>query len=421
MMTIQFRLLLFLALPVLLVATTLSSTAPAEDEDQPLLRDGDRVVLLGGTFVERMQTYGYVETVLTALHPDKDITFRNLGWSGDEVSGIARAVFGKTDDGFKRLMDDLVEANPTVILVAYGANEAYRGPEQVEQFTAGLSRLLDRLGETPARLVLVTPLRHENPGPPLPPPAEYNQSVAVYRDAILETAEDHKLPVLDMYSLISGDDASPAAIDRLTENGLHLTGYGYWRAAIHIARELGHEPPKWTIDLDAAGKPREAAGTKLSDVTATDVGLKFTAHDEALPWPPPPKYSPQEASRLIPPRELRVNGLPGGDYEILIDGRKARTAKAAELTRGITLTAGPEFSQVERLRREIGKKNELYFHRYRPQNETYLFLFRKHEQGNNAVEIPMFDPLVEQQEALIAKLRRPEKHTYEIKLTRADK
>jgi hypothetical protein len=49
----------------------------------------------------------------------------------------------------------------------------------------------------------------------------------------------------------------------------------------------------------------------------------------------------------------------------------------------------------EALRSKILAKDQLFFHRYRPQNETYLFLFRKHEQGNNAVEIPQFDPLIE--------------------------
>ncbi|HBJ33854.1 MAG TPA: hypothetical protein DDZ51_03620 [Planctomycetaceae bacterium] len=43
----------------------------------------------------------------------------------------------------------------------------------------------------------------------------------------------------------------------------------------------------------------------------------------------------------------------------------------------------------------ILKKEELFFHRHRPQNETYLLLFRKHEQGNNAVELAQFDPLVD--------------------------
>jgi hypothetical protein len=72
------------------------------------------------------------------------------------------------------------------------------------------------------------------------------------------------------------------------------------------------------------------------------------------------------------------------------------------------------FDQTERLREAIHEKNALYFHRYRPQNETYLFLFRKHEQGNNAVEVPQFEPLVEQQEKRIAELRVPAPRQYEL-------
>ena len=40
--------------------------------EHPLeLRDGERVALLGGTFIERMQVHGYLETLLTAAHPDR--------------------------------------------------------------------------------------------------------------------------------------------------------------------------------------------------------------------------------------------------------------------------------------------------------------------------------------------------------------
>ena len=60
---------------------------------------------------------------------------------------------------------------------------------------------------------------------------------------------------------------------------------------------------------------------------------------------------------------------------------------------------------IQKLRSEVIEKNRLFFHRWRPANETYLFLFRKHEQGQNAKEIPMFDPLIEKREAAIEKLR----------------
>ena len=67
-----------------------------------------------------------------------------------------------------------------------------------------------------------------------------------------------------------------------------------------------------------------------------------------------------------------------------------------------SLRFGPSVRTGESVRATINAKNELYFHRWRPQNVTYLFGFRKHEQGNNAVEIPQFDPLVAE--------RKPKSH-----------
>ncbi|MBU6238994.1 MAG: SGNH/GDSL hydrolase family protein [Planctomycetes bacterium] len=59
-------------------------------------------------------------------------------------------------------------------------------------------------------------------------------------------------------------------------------------------------------------------------------------------------------------------------------------------------TATSELQQL------IRSKNEWFFHRYRPQNETYLFLFRKHEQGNNAVEVDQMERHVAEGEQAIA-------------------
>jgi len=77
---------------------------------------------------------------------------------------------------------------------------------------------------------------------------------------------------------------------------------------------------------------------------------------------------------------------------------------ASALAGGVTLTAVPELAQVEQLRATVVQKNRLYFYRWRPQNETYLFGFRKHEQGRNAAEIVQFDPLIAEQEAAMAAL-----------------
>jgi lysophospholipase L1-like esterase len=63
-------------------------------------------------------------------------------------------------------------------------------------------------------------------------------------------------------------------------------------------------------------------------------------------------------------------------------------------------------AESAQLRAAIRHKNELFFHRWRPQNQTYLFGFRKHEQGQNAKEVAQFDPLIAEQERTIDQLRR---------------
>ncbi|QDV88758.1 PVC-type heme-binding CxxCH protein [Stieleria magnilauensis] len=87
------------------------------------------------------------------------------------------------------------------------------------------------------------------------------------------------------------------------------------------------------------------------------------------------------------------------------DGYKA-LADAIGASLGIDRGVWKDSPQTEPLRSVILEKNRLWFHRSRPANMAYVFGFRKHEQGQNAVEIPQFDPLIEQEEAKIASLRQ---------------
>ena len=64
-----------------LLITSTPAAAPFE------LKDGDRVVFLGDTFIEREQYYGWIELMLTTRFPDRNVTFRNLGWSADTPAG----------------------------------------------------------------------------------------------------------------------------------------------------------------------------------------------------------------------------------------------------------------------------------------------------------------------------------------------
>jgi lysophospholipase L1-like esterase len=356
--------------------------------------DGDRVVLVGSTLIEREQRSGYWETALTRRYPGKDVTFRNLGWSGDTVFGHARAGFDTVADGFRRLKEQGLACRPTVIVVGYGANESFEGAAGVPHFVEGLHALLDALAPANARMVLLSPTPHEDLGPPLPDPAAHNRDLRLYRDAIRDVAGKRGAVFIDLFEPLGPGKKAPAP---LTDNGIHLTADGYRRTARILEEGFGLPPVRWHVVIE--GTKATAQGARVAKAGT----LRFRVTDAVLPMPGSGE------------RSLCVRGLAPGRYTLNIDGRPVASATATDWAAGVRLDRGPEFEQAECLRRAIVAKNELYFHRWRPQNETYLFGFRKHEQGQNAREVPEFDPLVAEQEAAIAKRCVPVAHEYELK------
>lgn len=404
------------------------------------LKDGDRVVLLGNAFFERDHEYGYLETELTSIWPDREITFRNLGRTGDTVWGDAWAGFETPVEGFQRRRDLVLGLKPTVLLVAFGMNESFAGEPGLPKFVEGLNALLDSLAPTKARIVLISPTVHEKLPPPLPDPAEHNHSLRLYRDAMAKVAHDRGLGFVDLLAAGVGDGLSASGNPRAqTDDGIHLNAYGYQQAARTLGevmgygianavpaavqqaiREVGeeltpHGPLPWALRVRVQGKSHlEIAGFEFAglSVQISEPGsLGFQVEDNRLP---------DFLARKNEDRRLVVSTLPPGRYTLKIDGQKVVTATHLEWADGVAIGDCPERRQAEALRQAIVAKNRLLYYRWRPENSTYLYGFRKHEQGQNAAEIPEFDPLVAEKEAEIAKLRKPVSHVYELAREKED-
>lgn len=374
------------------------------------LVDGDRIVFLGGTYIEQMQWNGYLETVLTSQFPHLDLKFRNLGWSGDIVSGLSRAVFGSPEDGFHRMENDLMLADPTLVIACYGLNESFRGTEFLPEFEKGLRRLADLVESQQADLVFLSPMLMENLGDPLPDPQQANQRIRIYADFIRNFAKKNGLLYIDNLKPLGKATVSttdvPAIRDRLTDDGMHPNDYGYWRIAPFLARKLGADPRECLFDINLTDQTYTATQSTVREIMFGNSAVEFTAQDDRLVLPPPPKHTPRGGKLMAIHDEIRIRGLKPGKYGLEIDGRPSILADHRQWAAGVLINRANYIQQVEKLRQTIIRKNEMFFHRYRPQNETYLFLFRKHEQGNNAVEIPKFDPIVEQLESRIAVLKK---------------
>jgi hypothetical protein len=282
------------------------------------LRDGDRVVFLGNTLIEREQKYGHWELMLTMAWPERNVTFRNLGWSGDTVWGESRAGFGTQADGFKALVEQVTAAKPTVIFVGYGNVEAFAGEPGLTKFIEGFNKLLDELERTKARIVVLGPTGQNPHVTPNKDWRRVNESVGKYSEAMSKVCDYRNHLFVAFASLTS------------------------------IFNDVA------TTDDDTG------VSTKSGDLTAVGYLLLYR------------------------------NGI----------------APRLQLSRDVSLPQTPEGAgQYVALKQAITTKNEFFFHRWRPQNETYLFGFRKHEQGKNAAELFAFDPLIAAEERKIAELR----------------
>jgi GDSL-like Lipase/Acylhydrolase family len=359
-------------IPSLLLVLCLPAIATAAEKFA--LKDGDRVVFLGNTLIEREQLSGWWELALTTRFHGKKITFRNLGWSGDDVFGSARAGFGDVNLGFKELKEHTLALKPTVLIIGYGNVEAFEGPAGKEKFRKGLVALLDALAPAKAKVVLLSPIAPAKLPKPLPDPTRQIENVRLYAQVVSEVASDREHTFVNLYELLKDPGTGSKA---KTLDGITLTGEGYRETADTFTKALGLEDEPLEI------KP----GTKI-------------------------KASPLRSGM----RRIVASGLPKGDYSLYADGQFLMTIGSGDWERGLSLRASSEEAeQLEKLRKLIVAKNQLYFHRWRPQNVTYLTGFRKNEQGKNAREIPQFDPLVEAKEKEIAVLARPRTLKLELK------
>ena len=383
---------------------------------EPLLKSGDRVTFLGGTFIERMQIHGHFEAEIRCRMGD-DIRFRNLGWAGDNVLGESRAVFGDVKNGMERLLGDMKLTNPTVIIICYGGNEAHAGIKGIEQFKSNLQMLTANLDEFSARYIFLAPRPYENLGPPLPTPQTYNKDLKQYRDAIKHHAASHHSHFIDLGTLtpLPNEESVSDKPDKklwinqdhsgLTSNGVHLTSEGYRRLASSFCDALNI--PLEDIQINPGGK-----STGVSVVSAKSDGNHL-----AIEVTPNQNTLAQIATPLGPPgisAKLTIDNLRTGKYRVTVHDILLGTFSQGDLAKGVEIRVPISRKRIVDLRDAIVQKNMMFFHRHRPQNETYLFLFRKHEQGNNASEIPKFDPIVEDYDRRIHRLSKPVAFTLSV-------
>ncbi len=137
-----------------------SSIGLAQD-GEPLLQPGRRVVFLGDSITNAGHFVAMVEARLRTSSPRSRFDIINLGLPSETVSGLS-----EPDHPFprpnlhERLGRVLAKARPDLVVACYGVNDGIYYPFSEERFSAykkGIDKLIDKVREAKARLILMTP------------------------------------------------------------------------------------------------------------------------------------------------------------------------------------------------------------------------------------------------------------------------
>ncbi|MGE3808910.1 MAG: GDSL-type esterase/lipase family protein, partial [Gemmataceae bacterium] len=237
------------------------SAVPDKSEPRLELQKGDHICIVGNTLADRMQHDGWLETLLQARLPQHQLSFRNLGFSADEVTTRLRsASFGSPDDWLARCQAD-------VVFAFFGYNESFAGQPGLDKFKKDLDNFVKHTraakynGKNGPRVVLFSPIAHEDlQDPNLPDGKANNERLELYTAAIAEVAKDNNVGFVDLFHPMR--ERYGRAKQPFTINGIHLNDTGNRAVAEIVDAALFPGQPKPKLDAMALDKLRQAVRDK---------------------------------------------------------------------------------------------------------------------------------------------------------------
>ncbi len=243
-----------------LILSSVVATGQEPKSAHPI-RPGDRIGIIGNTLADRLQHDGWLETFFYTRFPKHDLVFRNLGFSGDELTQRLRSAnFGSPDDWLRRTQAD-------VVFAFFGYNESFAGDAGLDKFKKDLNSFVkhtlsqkynDKGG---ARLVLFSPIAHENlHSVNFSDGVDSNRRLEKYTAAMAEVARANKVSFVDL--LQPTKELYAKASSPLTINGIHLNEQGNEELARMIDKALFANEPEPRRETERMEKVRQAVQDK---------------------------------------------------------------------------------------------------------------------------------------------------------------
>ncbi|MBB21848.1 MAG: hypothetical protein CMN04_02990 [Roseibacillus sp.] len=234
-------------MPKIICFVVLALASLGARSELPVEKNG-RVLLYGNSFVGRLQEHGLFEAAVQMAHPEKQLEFRSLAWTGDEVGYRLRPE--RYSNHLRKLLDHW-PAN--VVILGFGLNESFAGEAGADTFQQDLQSYLREMKRRHpgASLVVLSPIATEDlKHPYYPEIGRRNSEIRSYVRIMSKVSSESGARFVDLFTPSLAAYAQQEA--PLTSNGIHLNDQGYAMIAKALSRELLGEETYAKLDFARA-------------------------------------------------------------------------------------------------------------------------------------------------------------------------
>src|SRR5262245_47778899 len=230
-------------------------------EDKPILKKGDRLVIIGDSITEQKLYSRYIETYLTACHPELDLWIMQLGWGGETAGGF-----------LGRMETDLLGFNPNVVTTCYGMNDGgYRAFDKNigDNYRRNMNQIIERAKKAGAFVVVGSPGVVDSKffGGGGERATVYNDNLAHLRDIARDLATEHNMTFANVHDAMF--DVMPVAKKAMGDtypigggDGVHPNANGQLIMAYAFLKALNPGGDIGTITIEG-GKVEVSDGHKV--------------------------------------------------------------------------------------------------------------------------------------------------------------
>jgi len=336
------------------------------DAAEPLkLKKRDRVVVIGKNAAEQMRRTGYLEALIHTRLPELQLRFRHLGGVEHHTILIPNANYQKRSNLLWRQLHHL---GPDVIVAILDV-PALSGKDTVDEYVRRVSTWIQLFqwrkynGESPPRVVLVSPTAVEDPGTEKSESAaKRNEKISKIVTQLPQFTGSKGIAFVDLFAPTAKLAPTGGTLRgaRLTSDGKKLNDYGCWVTAHLIADMVAPLKGGERIVVDVKAKKIDATRSFGESATFSDTGFHFFRLAEYYPGPVPPADAKLHAEFQGRLQRLIVRGLKEGKYTLRIDGQKIVNGTADQWAAGVAVIASPGQVKTQKLLALIKKKNKLF-------------------------------------------------------------